>query len=206
MRQFLLGPGEKRLALALEEQPQLVGPHPLDEAGLLLAADLQVDQRQFDFLQLPFGAEQPAVDPGLGPVQVPVVGRLQGEVTAVGLDFLQAVRLRIVAIRPAAHLQVAVASAQRHLALVVSGAPGGHQGMSGDAFQGAGRRGEAQVEVAALGGELAKRAHRHLVQRLAALLSHRHASARSRPPPASPARGRTAASVTGCPAGGRPVP
>lgn len=58
--------------------------------------------------------------------------------------------------------------------------------MSGDAFQGAGRRGEAQVEVAALGAELAKRAHRHLVQRLAALLSHRHASARSRPPPASP--------------------
>ena len=78
--------------------------------------------------------------------------------------------------------------------------------MSGDAFQGAGRRGEAQVEVAALGAELAKRAHRHLVQRLAALLSHRHASARSRPPPASPARGRIAASATGCPAGGRPVP
>ncbi|SST12649.1 Uncharacterised protein [Acinetobacter baumannii] len=135
-----------------------------------------------------------------------MVGRLQGEVAAVGLDFLQAVRLRIVAIRPAAHLQVTVASVQRHFALVVSGAPGGHQGMSGDAFQGAGRRGEAQVEVAALGAELAKRAHRHLVQRLAALLSHRHASARSRPPPASPARGRIAASATGCPAGGRPVP
>ncbi|VFT57010.1 Uncharacterised protein [Pseudomonas aeruginosa] len=84
VREFLLGPGEKRLALGFEEDPQVVGALALDETRFLVAADLQVDQRQFDFLQLPFGAEQPAVDPGLGPVQVPVVGRLQGEVATVG--------------------------------------------------------------------------------------------------------------------------
>ncbi|MNQ49118.1 hypothetical protein D3C85_630140 [compost metagenome] len=62
MGQLLFGPGDKALALLLEEDLQVAGPVALGEQGFLLAADIEVDQRQFDLRQRLLLAEQPAVD------------------------------------------------------------------------------------------------------------------------------------------------
>ncbi|MCY1186039.1 hypothetical protein D9M73_268730 [compost metagenome] len=92
-----------------------------------------------------------------------MVGRHARKVAAIGLHFLQAVEVRIVAIGAAAHPQGAELAAEGQCGQVALATPAGHQGVAGDAFLGGGRRGETQVEVALLGGELAERAHGHAV-------------------------------------------
>ncbi len=161
--QLLLGPGEEGLALGLEEGPQFGGAGAGGEEGLLLAGDIEVDQCQLHLVQPAFGAQQPAVDAHLGPVQVTVIVGLAGQVTAVGLHLFQTVACRVVAVGATAHLQRAERAGQGHFALVAVAPPGRHQGVAGDAFLGRGRGGEAQVEVAALGGEFAQGPHRHAV-------------------------------------------
>ena len=94
-------------------------------------------------------------------MQLPMVGGLGVEVAAIGLHLFEAVAVRVVAVRPAPHLEFLVLAFQDHFVLVVRAAPRGDRAMAGDAFLGAGRRGKTQVEVADLGRELTQCAHRH---------------------------------------------
>jgi hypothetical protein len=75
-------------------------------------------------------ADQPAVDPRLGPVQRALVGALAGQVAAVGLDLFQPVGGRVPAVGAAAHPQRAEVGRQRHLALVARAAPRGDGAVS----------------------------------------------------------------------------
>ncbi|CAM5580660.1 hypothetical protein SSTU70S_03028 [Stutzerimonas stutzeri] len=156
---LLLGPGEEARALRLEELAQLVGAVTFDQQRFLLAEHVEIHQRQLDFRQSARLAEQPAVDLGLRPMQQAMVGRLAGEVAAEGLDLLQAVALRIVAIGPTAHGERTERAFQGDFALVAHAPARGDLGVTGDAFQRGGRGREAQVEIALLGGELAERPH-----------------------------------------------
>ncbi|MNN88862.1 hypothetical protein D3C81_2065990 [compost metagenome] len=92
-------------------------------------------------------------------MQQPVVLRDARDVAAVGLDLLQQVGQRVVAVGAAAHQQTRIFATQRQLGDVGLIAARDHGGMPSDAFLRGRRGGEAQVEVAFLGGEFAKRAH-----------------------------------------------
>jgi hypothetical protein len=102
-------------------------------------------------------AQHPAVDTGLRPVQRAVVAADGVEVAAEGLDLFHARFAGLVAIGAAANAQRAVPRFERHLALVAAAAPPLHQRVAGHAFERAGRGHEAQVEVARLRAESAKR-------------------------------------------------
>ncbi|MCY1228633.1 hypothetical protein D9M72_409600 [compost metagenome] len=199
--EFLFGPGDEARALFFEEAAQVFCAMTLDEQGFFLTADVEIHQRQFDFRQLLLLTEQPAIDLHLGPVQLPVIVRHALEVATVGLHLFQAVLRRVVAVGAAAYPQRPVLAAQDHFRLVALAAAGGDQGVAGDAFLGGGRRGEAQIEVATLGGELAERTHGDAVAHV-----RRPPTARSRLPRESRAGRRTPASATGCPADGRRGP
>ena len=159
MRQLLIGPGQELAALLLEKQPQRVGLHLLGENGFLLAGDVEIDQGQCDLGQTARLAQQPAVNPDLGPMQMAVVGRLPGQIAAMGLDFFELVAVRIVAIGPAAHRQSAVFKLQRDLGLIADAAPCGDSLVAGNSLARGRRGGEAQIEVALLGGEIAQGPH-----------------------------------------------
>ena len=161
MRQFLIGPVNKNLALGFEKGAQVFRAVGFAQRGFLLFDDVEIDQRQFQFVQPPLGAQQPAVDFRLGPVQGAVVGGHQIEITAEGFHLLQAVALGVVAIGAAAHFQVFELATQSDLVFVALAPATGHHGVAGDAFLGGGRRREPQVQVAGLGRELAQGAHRH---------------------------------------------
>ncbi|MNQ42036.1 hypothetical protein D3C85_557300 [compost metagenome] len=163
MRAFLFGPGDEAAALQLEELTQFIGTAALMKGGFVLAEDVEIDHRQIDLGQAALLAQQPAVDLGLGPVQQPVVLRNARDVAAVGLDLFQAVVVRGIAVGPAAHLQAQVFAGERQLRLVARAAPGDHDGVAAHALLGGRRGGEAQIQVADLGGEFAQRAHRDLV-------------------------------------------
>ncbi|MDT4831904.1 hypothetical protein FQZ97_654350 [compost metagenome] len=163
MGQLLFGPGDEALALLLEEGSQVAGPVALGEQGFLLAADIEIDQRQFDLRQRLLLAEQPAVDLELCPMQLPVVGRHALEVAAVGLHFLQAALRRVVAIGATAYPQRTELAAEGQLGLVALATAAGHQDMAGHAFLGGGCGREAQVEVAAFRGEFAECTHGYAV-------------------------------------------
>lgn len=163
-----LGPLHEAAALLVEVRPQLGGAGTDLETGFLVAVHVQVDQRQVYRFQPALAAHQPAIDPGLCPVQLPVVVRLAGQVAAMGLDLFQAVARRDVAVGTSAHLQIAENALQCHLRLVALAPPRNYPPVPGNALLGSGRRGETQVEVTDLGREFAKRAHRDLVGHAAA--------------------------------------
>ncbi|MND80256.1 hypothetical protein D3C80_720240 [compost metagenome] len=160
---FLLGPGQEALALPIEEGLQLVGTASLFKGGFPVAVHVQVHQGKLHVLQPQLPAQQPAVDLGLGPMQLAVVVGLVGQVASVRLDLFQAIAYRVVTVGAAAHLQMAILPRQRHLGLVIGAAPRRHPPMAGDAFLGAGRWREAQVEITDLGREFAQGAHRDRV-------------------------------------------
>ncbi|MCY1520962.1 hypothetical protein D9M68_557570 [compost metagenome] len=157
---FLFRPGDEAAALQLEEGAQFGGGEAFAEGGFLLGDDVEVHHRQVDPLQAELRAEQPAVDLDLRPVQRAVVVGDARDVAAVGLDLFQQVALGVVAVGAAADHQARILAGQRQFGEVAGAAPGDHRGMPGHALGGGRRRGEAQVEVALLGGEFAQRAHR----------------------------------------------
>ena len=160
---LLPGPVQEQRALLIEELLKVGCIEPLVQHGFAFADDVEVHQRQVDMIEPEFLAHQPAIHLDLGPVQLPMVGGLGSEVATVGFDFFQAVGVRVVAVRPAPHLELLVIALQGDLVLIVRAAPGCHRAMADDAFLGAGRRRKAQVEVADLGRELTQRPHGHAV-------------------------------------------
>ena len=136
-----------------EECLQVISLKPLAEQRLVLADNVEVHQRQDNLRQPELLAHQPAVDLDLGPVQLPVVGRLFVQVAAIGFHLFQLVAVRVVAIRPAPDFQLLVFALQRDFILVMGAAPRGHGAVADNPFLGTGRRGKTQVEVADLGGE-----------------------------------------------------
>ncbi|MNH11283.1 hypothetical protein D3C79_707920 [compost metagenome] len=161
--QLLFGPVQEDRALAVEVLLKLQRTAALFDQGLAVAVDIQVHQGQVDFAELTLLAEQPAIDSGLGPVQLPMIIRLARQVAAVGLDFLQAIELRVIAVGPAAHLQGAKLPFKADLSLESRPTPGHHPLMAADALLGRGRRSEAQVQIAHLGAELAQCSHCHAI-------------------------------------------
>ncbi len=159
MRHFLLGPVDEALALHLEKGTQRFGREGLDDCRFLLRDDVVVNQGDAQRWQAAGLAQQPAVHLRLRPVQLTMVVRLTGEVAPVGLDLFQAVCCRVVAIRAATYLQVAVVAFQRHFPFIAFATASRDLPMAGDTFLRGGRGGETQVQIALLGGELAERAN-----------------------------------------------
>ncbi len=120
MRHFLFGPRQEALAVIFEELFQQLGGQMFSQQGFLLAADIVVDQRQLQFIQLPALAQQVAIDPDLRPVQMTMIVWHAAEVAAIGLDLLQPVQLRIVAVGAAAHQQRTEAAAQADFSFISS--------------------------------------------------------------------------------------
>ena len=89
MRDLLGRPAEEGLAQLLEEGVQPSDGAALDEDGLLLALDLEVDQRDLHLEQVELGAEEGAVHLCLRPVQGPMVGGNSFELTAKGFDLFE---------------------------------------------------------------------------------------------------------------------
>jgi len=85
VRQFQACPGEELRAARLEKDAQRLRRMRFDEDCFFLRAEVQVDQRHVEAGEAARLAEQPSIDPGLGPVQVAVVGRLPREVAPPGL-------------------------------------------------------------------------------------------------------------------------
>lgn len=135
VRHFLFGPMQKQAALVLEEVLQGLGVEGFDQAGFLLADDVEIHQRQVDLLHIELAAHQPAVNLGLRPVQLPMIGRLLAQVATVGFDLFEAVLRRVVAIRPALDLQLQVLAFQRDFTLILLATPRSHGTMPGNAFQ-----------------------------------------------------------------------
>ena len=160
---FLLGPGHE-VRTALDQGVfQLGRTAQLLQLGLGLRGHVKVHQRQRYLRQLAAATEQRAIGLQLRPVQLAPVFRDVIRAPANGLDLFQAAVTRVVAVGTAAHAQRADLPFQRHFSFVVLPAAAGHQALAAQAFLCGGRRREAPVEVAALGGELAQRAHRHRV-------------------------------------------
>jgi hypothetical protein len=130
------------------------------EDGLLLAANIEVDEGNADLLQVEQFAAQPAVDARLRPVQMPMVVGNGAELAAIRLDLFHLVQAGVVTVRPAANLQGTEGIGEAQFGLVALAATSGDELMPRHALLRGGRRREAQVEVAALGGELAQRAYR----------------------------------------------
>ena len=149
--------------MLVEERFQLNGLKVLAKQGFAFADDIEIHQREVDLCKAELLAHQPAIHLDLGPVQLPVVGRLGVQVAAIGFHFFQAIGVRVVTVRPAPHLELQVLALQCHFVLVMLAAARGHGTMTGNAFLGTGRRGKAQVKVANLGGELTQRPHGHAV-------------------------------------------
>ncbi|MNP09769.1 hypothetical protein D3C76_1018860 [compost metagenome] len=158
-----LGPGQEALALGFEEGAQGIGTVVFADQRLAVVVDVQVHQRYLDGGQLPRLAQEPGIDLGLGPVQLAMVGRLARQVAAVGLDLLQAVGDRVVAVGTAAHLQALVMAFEGDFRLIAGSTPGHHPTVAFDTLLSRGRWGEAQVQVTHLGTELAQGAHCHPV-------------------------------------------
>ncbi|UUZ74278.1 hypothetical protein LP415_08300 [Polaromonas sp. P1(28)-8] len=156
MRQLLAGPGQKAFALRFKILFQRRGRELLGEWCFLQAGHVKVDQRQVDVWKVFFGAQQPAINLQLRPVQLPAVLGHGMQVAAKGLHFFELVERRVIAVSPAPHGQCLVVALQAHFRLVGLAAPRCHQRMAGHAFLRGGRWRKAQVEVAMLGGERAQ--------------------------------------------------
>src|SRR5690606_25132081 len=116
---FLLGPGEEAAALQLEEFAQTRGPEAFAVGRFLLGEYVEIDHCQVDPVELVLGAEQPAIDLHLRPVQQAVIVRDALDVAPVGLDLLQQIEHGVVAIGAAGDEQTLVAADQGDLAQVV---------------------------------------------------------------------------------------
>ena len=101
MLHLLPRPVQEQRALLIEELLKAWRLESLVQYGFASADDIEVHQRQVNVIEPEFLAHQPAIHLDLGPVQLPMVGGLGGEVATVGLDFFQAVGVRVVAVRPA---------------------------------------------------------------------------------------------------------
>jgi hypothetical protein len=154
---FLLRPRGVAIAQRLEVLAQRVPRVAFFEHGFLAGGQVQVDERDRHLRMPVLLAQHPAVGTGLRPVQRAVVAADGVEVAAEGLDFFHAGFAGLVAIGAAANAQRAVPGFERHLALVAAAPPPLHERMAGHAFERAGRGHEAQVEVARLRAEGAKR-------------------------------------------------
>jgi hypothetical protein len=163
VRQFAIGPLQECLALRVEKLLQIVGRERLAKRGLFLLVDVEIHQRDVDRRQQARFAQQPAVDFRLCPVQRAVVVGQAREIAAMGLDFLEPVALRIVAVGAAvgaaANRQMFVETGQRNFGFVMFAAARDHDLVTDHALQRRRRRCETQIEIAALGGEFAQRAH-----------------------------------------------
>ena len=162
VRRLGVGPVDVAVAQRLKIPLQLASVANLcQRRRQQVAADVEVDQRQRQRRQAPLLAQQMAIDPRLCPVQRPVVGRHGCQLALEGLDLVEPLRRGVVAIGPAAHLQVAEACRQRQFGQVTRRPARSHLQVAGDALLRRGRRREAQVQVALLGRKLAQRAHGH---------------------------------------------
>ena len=160
MRRLALGPADETRALLGEERREFGRPQRLRQHRLALGHDVEIDERDVDFLEAARVAHQVRVDLRLRPVQRTVIGRHCVEAAAIGLDFLETVCHRVVAVRAAAHGERAPGARQRDFGFVARAAVRRDRTVAGDAFE-RGRCGrEAQVEIAASRGELAHRPHR----------------------------------------------
>jgi hypothetical protein len=160
---FLARPAQEQRTLLVEEPLQVGRVKTLVQQGFTLTDDVEVHQREVDFMQAEFLAHQPAVHFDLGPMQLPMVGGLGVEVAAIGFHLFEAVAVRVIAVRPAPHPELLEFAFQGHFVLIMRTASRGDRAMADDTFLGAGRRREAQVEVADLGRELTQRPHRNAV-------------------------------------------
>ncbi|MNZ81084.1 hypothetical protein D3C78_997410 [compost metagenome] len=136
--QLLFCPAQEHRALGIEELFERLSTAVLFDQGLGIAVDIQVHQRQVDVGQLALLTKQPAIDLGLGPVQLPMVVGLARQVAAVGFDFFQAVQLRVVAICPAPHLQGRKLPLKADLGLIARATSGHNPLVAANALQGRG--------------------------------------------------------------------
>ena len=159
MGQFLFGPAHETLALPGEQRGQFLAAAGFLQHRFLLAANVEIHQRQVDLRQPFLLAHQVAIDAQLRPVQVAMIVGQAGKLAAIGLHFFQQLAPGIVAVGPTPHVQRAVLCRQRHFALVALAAPLRHDGVTGDTFLGGGCGRKAQVEIALFGSEFAQGAH-----------------------------------------------
>ena len=159
MGDLLSAPGQKAVAMGLEEGTQGAGLMGLDEGRLGLGRDLEIDQRHMHFSKLELAAQQPTVDLRLGPVQCSMIRRHALEGAAMGLHLFEPVRGAVVTVDAAAHREALVGARHADLGLVIHRPALRNDPMSGDSFLRGGRRREAKIEIALLGRELAERAH-----------------------------------------------
>src|SRR5262249_13184004 len=81
------------------------------------------------------------------------------EAAAIGLEFLELIARRVVAIGAAAHVQLAVLALERDFSLVAGPPAPGNRRMTLHPFLRGGRRCEAPVQIASFRGELAQGAY-----------------------------------------------
>ena len=132
---FLLCPVAKSPAPILEQLLQGLRGVPLGQHGLVLGRDIEVHERQLDFVQPALGAQQRAVDlhlrltdPArldlhdvdlhLRPVQCAAVGRHGVEVAAECLDLFHALAPGVVAVGTPAHDQAVEFAADADLGFI----------------------------------------------------------------------------------------
>jgi len=156
MREFEFCPLDKALAQCLEERVQVRRSAMLTQRWrLLLLVDVEVHQRHCQCRQSELPARHRSVDLRLRPVQMAMVGRHEVEVALEGLDLFKHLPLRFEIVGAPAHHQVLVLGTQRYLGAMGRRTTRRHRLVPGDALLRSWRRGEAQVQVALLGGELA---------------------------------------------------
>ena len=161
MRGFSIGPLQIALAKRFKKNLQCHGVVGLGDDGFPLAGDVEIHQRDLHAVQLQLLAQQPRIHLGLRPVKLAVVIGQFFDTAPVGFDLFKPLEFWVVAIGPAANLQVPITAADGHLPLVVRVAPRCDFGMACHALLGGGRRREAQVKVPLLGREFTQRAYSH---------------------------------------------
>src|SRR5687767_14398161 len=92
-------------------------------------------------------------------MQRAMIVRHAGEVAAISFAFVQPAFLVVITVGATANPQRFVGAFERYFRFVLAAATGGDDLMAGDAFSRARSRRKAQIQVAALGGELAEHAH-----------------------------------------------
>src|SRR6185437_12680305 len=159
MLQLPASPVQESLAVIGEQSFELLGVVYLDAYGLRLACNIEVHERQLNLLQGPCAAQKSSVDPQLRPMQgtMALGNSLHG--APVGLEFLQPIRGRVVAIGTAAYAQLAVVALERDLCLIAWPTAACEHGMTFDALAGTGSGREAQIEIAGFRRELTQGAH-----------------------------------------------
>ena len=149
------------VALRLEVLAQILRGATLGKHCFPLGANIKVHQRHVDVGQLLLHAQQPAIHLGLCPVQKTVRRWLVVEPALEGLDLVDALLVRVIAIGPPAHLQTLVLACQGHLGPVTAASACCGHCVARHTFKRRGRGGKAQVQVPLLGRELAQLTHRH---------------------------------------------